>query len=107
MVQRKLSKEITDKIAEFRSAIERDGITVDDMIVFGSYAKGNERPDSDIDVCIVSGMFGHDDVQEMQDMFRKSVMIDTRIEPYPVAQNYFQDLSNPLAYQIHTYGVSV
>jgi predicted nucleotidyltransferase len=35
-------------IKEFVNALKREGITINRIILYGSYAKGNVRPDSDI-----------------------------------------------------------
>ena len=40
-------------IKQFVNALKREGITIDRVILYGSYAKGNVRPDSDIDVAII------------------------------------------------------
>lgn len=42
---------------EFRAALERANITVDKLVLFGSYANGNYHEDSDIDVAVVSRDF--------------------------------------------------
>ena len=50
--------------------------------IFGSYAKGTQREESDIDIAVV---FGHmDNFFEMQmELFRRRRKIDLRIEPHP------------------------
>ncbi len=40
-------------IRKFIKTLKREGIAVDRVILYGSYAKGNARPDSDIDVAVV------------------------------------------------------
>jgi predicted nucleotidyltransferase len=75
------------------------------IILFGSYAKGNQREDSDIDIAVVFGDYDSrmDRQAELMKLTRK---IDSRIEPHPFRKNEF-DISNPLINEIVTYGVEV
>lgn len=70
--------------------------------LFGSYAKGNEHPDSDIDIAIVIG--------KMDDFFAVQMLlmrlrrdIDLRIEPHPILEEDFT-VQNPFAYEIEKTG---
>ena len=63
--------------------------------LFGSYAKGNQRPDSDIDIAVVIG--------KMDDFFAVQMLlmrlrrdIDLRIEPHLIWEDDF-NIQNPLA----------
>jgi predicted nucleotidyltransferase len=44
-------------ISDFRKALEAAGIGVEKVILFGSYAAGNWRPGSDIDLVVISEDF--------------------------------------------------
>jgi predicted nucleotidyltransferase len=48
---------ITDLIRQYVMALETRGIPVERVIVFGSYASGASRTDSDIDVAVISSRF--------------------------------------------------
>jgi uncharacterized protein len=52
-----MDKKITKTLKEFRSALEAQGIKVNRIILFGSYAKRRPRRESDIDVAIISENF--------------------------------------------------
>jgi predicted nucleotidyltransferase len=52
-----MDKKITKTLKEFKSALEAMGIRVDQIILFGSYAKGNAKRESDIDVAVISEDF--------------------------------------------------
>ena len=52
-----MDKKITKSLKEFKSALEALGIKVDRVIVFGSYATGSARKESDIDVAVISEDF--------------------------------------------------
>jgi uncharacterized protein len=73
--------------------------------LFGSYAKGNEREESDIDIAIV--------VENMPDFFSTQRLlmklrrsIDLRIEPHPIKEQDF-NASNPFAYEISNTGIEI
>lgn len=48
---------VLDILSRFKKALESEGIRVNDMILFGSYATGTFREGSDIDVVVVSEDF--------------------------------------------------
>jgi len=48
---------VLEIISAFRNAIESRGIRADKLILFGSYATGQYREDSDIDVVVISRDF--------------------------------------------------
>ena len=75
------------------------------IFLFGSYAKGNYREDSDIDVAVVLKDFENAiDIQlELMKLRRK---IDSRIEPHPFREQDFEQ-SNPLASEILKYGQEI
>src|SRR4030043_1738877 len=92
-------------IRKFVNALKQEGISVDRVILFGSYAKGKIRPDSDIDVAVVSKQFGRDRVEEGMNLFRIAGKIDSRIEPVPISsESYEKDTWIPLIYEIKKKG---
>jgi len=50
-------KAVLEIISAFRNALESRGIKVDKLILFGSYATGQYRQDSDIDIVVISRDF--------------------------------------------------
>ena len=73
--------------------------------IFGSYAKGTQREESDIDIALV---FSHmDDFFEMQmELFRRRRNIDLRIEPHPFDEDDFSE-NNPVAVEIMNTGIEI
>jgi predicted nucleotidyltransferase len=95
-------------IKEFINALKREGINIDRVILFGSYARGNARPDSDIDIAIISKDFGKDRVEEGMTLFRIAGKIDPRLEPIPFSIKVFEnDTWVPLVYEIRQKGVDL
>ncbi len=51
-------------IKDYRKALERTGVRVNRIIVYGSYALGLSGEDSDIDLVVISDDFGKMDLWE-------------------------------------------
>ena len=73
--------------------------------LFGSYAKGNEHIDSDIDIAIVVGKMDDFFSTQMQ-LMRLRRKIDLRIEPHPILDVDFNN-QNPFAYEIQKTGIEL
>ena len=101
-------RQVVKIINKFIRELRRHNITVERIILFGSYASGRVRPDSDIDVAIVSRDFGKDIVEERMRLFRLAGKIDNRLEPVPItAESYENDTWVPLIYEIREKGVEL
>ena len=99
-----LNKTVVRIARQFKELLEAQRTPVQRVIIFGSYARGGARPDSDIDICIISPKFGKDSVREMQFLSRQSRKIDTRIEPIPVSPKEYRETATPLIWEIKKYG---
>ena len=53
-----LKENLKEKILNYITLLEKEGVHIKKAIVFGSYAKGRIKPWSDIDLCLVSEQFG-------------------------------------------------
>ena len=85
--------------------LRQEGIPVDRVILYGSFAAGKERRDSDIDVAIVSRDFGKDRVEEGIVLYRIAGKVDARLEPIPISvEAYENDTWIPLIYEIKAKG---
>lgn len=72
------------------------------IILFGSFAKGNFHEDSDIDIAVV--FYDYDDSVDMQlELMRLRRKIDSRIEPHPFKEKDF-NVSDPIVNEILKYG---
>lgn len=100
-------KQVVDIAKEFAKKIKGSGIPLEKTILFGSWVKGTARPDSDIDLCLVSSSFGKDEIGEMQYLLGQTLSIDDRIEPVPVSFKDYEENATPLILEIKKYGVEV
>ena len=95
-------------IKKFARALKKEGISIEHVILYGSYAKNKARFDSDIDVAIVSKSFGMDRVEEGMVLFRIAGKIDSRLEPVPISHRaYENDSWIPLIHEIREKGIEL
>ncbi len=72
------------------------------VFLFGSYAKGTNQEESDIDIAVVLDEF--ENPFEIQlELMRLRRNIDSRIEPHPFREKDFNS-SNPVAFEIMQHG---
>lgn len=95
-------------IKRFVQTLKQEGVSVDRVILYGSYASGIVRPDSDIDVAVVSTDFGKDRVEEGMRLFRIAGKIDSRLSPVPISTHVYEnDTWIPLIYEIREKGMEL
>lgn len=87
--------------------VQNSGVPVINAYLFGSYAKGNNHKDSDIDICIVSNVFSNDYIKEAVKLRSLAFDIDNRIEPIPFTELDMQNKYSSLASEISKYGTSL
>lgn len=80
-----VNSEIRGIIERFVAAIEREGIRVQKIFLYGSYSRGEERKYSDIDVAVVSKDFEEDTIEANMKLWRIAVRIDVRLAPLAIA----------------------
>lgn len=102
-----LSQDTINTIKHYKMLLGRSGIDYQQLIAFGSHAKGVAKPWSDIDVGIVSTSFSADRHQDLINLMslRDSQTLD--IEPHPLHPDDFNDPFNALAQEVKKYGITV
>jgi len=74
-------------------------------LLFGSYAKGTNNEDSDIDIALV--MKNVPDIIDAQiELMKLRRDIDLRIEPHPFREEDFE-INDPVVYEIMNYGIKI
>ncbi len=94
-----------DLINRYVLLLRQTGINVSQVILFGSYAKGLAKPDSDIDLAIVSSQFGKNAWKEMILLRKLALKIDSHIEPLPLAPQDVDDQYSSLSQEIKRTGI--
>lgn len=105
MVKRTISQDIIDSVNKFIQEIKKK-YNVTAIILFGSYAKGTENEDSDIDIAVISDDF--DDIYDcMAVLMGMTWDIDARIEPHPIKTEDYEKVSNPFVKEVIDTGIKV
>ncbi len=99
-----VNQRVIETVKQYIMIIPKD-FGVKRAYLFGSFAKGKEKENSDIDIALV--------LENMPDFFsaQKQLMklrrkIDLRIEPHPIKEQDFNPL-NPFAYEIEQTGIEI
>lgn len=98
-------EEAFDLVKKFKTHLEERGVPVDHIYIYGSYAKGNPRYGSDIDVCVISSSFKNRFESNLM-LGREAIEIDSRIEPVGYSPETFEDWI-PLVWEIQRTGISL
>ncbi len=105
MVERTINKDILNSVNEYIEEIKKH-YNVTAIILFGSYAKGTENEDSDIDIAVVSDDF--DDIYDcMAVLMGMTWDIDARIEPHPIKKKDYDEVSDYFVKEIIDTGIKV
>lgn len=90
-----------------RAYIKSIGVkySISQALLFGSFAKGTNHDDSDIDIAIVVNDVT-DIIDTQIDLMKLRRKIDLRIEPHPFLESDF-DISNPVVNEILKYGIVI
>lgn len=108
MAQKSILSDTPERlIQKYHKVLIQNGIPVTSLILFGSYAKGNPKPWSDVDVCVVSPVFGKDRHDEGVRLAELTSSVERMIEPHPFSPEDLRDPYDPLAAEIRKYGVKV
>lgn len=86
-------------------SLASQSLPIQSAYIFGSYAKDTGGTSSDIDVCLISPIFGKDTIDEIVALSKIAMKIDSRIEPHPMSTEDFSEKYNLLAHEIKTNGI--
>ncbi len=100
----RINKTVLQKSYKFIAALQGNGMRIRRAYLFGSYAKGHPRRDSDIDLAIVSRDLSGDWLDDFCYLTRIADDIDARMEVIPFLPQDFRD-GNPLVWEIKTTGI--
>lgn len=105
MVKGKINSEIAASVMKFVKEVSKK-YKVNAIILFGSYAKGTNHEDSDIDIAVVSEDFV-DIYDVMAILMGMTWDIDARIEPHPITKDDYDKIANPFVKEVIDTGIKV
>ncbi len=107
MVEKSINNKLIMEIVQ--KYVERicENYKVYAIILFGSYAKGTEHEDSDIDIAIITDDIENDIFEEELNLMRLRRKIDTRIEPHLIRIEDYKNVETPLIQEIIDTGIKV
>ena len=104
--KRKIKKEIADIIEKY-IAIIKANYDVVAIILFGSYEKGTEHEDSDIDIAVITDDIKTDTFDEEVKMTLLRRTIDSRIEPHIITVADYENDETPFVVEVKNTGIKV
>ena len=105
MVKKAINRNIRKSIDKFVEEIKKK-YNVTAIILFGSYAKGTENENSDIDIAVISNEF--EDIYDcMAILMGMTWEIDARIEPHPIKKKDFDEVSDYFIKEVIDTGIKV
>ena len=105
MVKRTIDSKVMESIKKYIEKISKY-YKIETIILFGSYAKGTQNEDSDIDIAIISSDF-KDIFDDMADLIGYTWKIDTRIEPHPISKEDYEKIATPFVQEVIDTGIKV
>jgi uncharacterized protein len=91
------------KIYEYVKRLKDNDVSIWRLYLYGSYAKGTQRPESDIDLAIFLDKEDIDGIKDDVELMKLRWDIDLNIEPHAFARTDF-DETDPYIKEIITTG---
>ena len=101
-----IDKEIIDIINKYIEIVIKN-YNVIAIILFGSYAKGTQRKDSDIDIAVITDDIKTDKFDEEVNLMQLRNDIDYRIEPHIISVADFENDETPFVVEVKKTGIKV
>ena len=101
-----INQEIIDIVNRYIEIVSKN-YNVVTIILFGSYAKGNQREDSDIDIAVITDDIKTDKFDEEVNLMQLRNDIDYRIEPHIIRTDEYKNVETPFVKEIIDTGIKV
>ncbi len=102
----RLPDKVKETIDTYLEELNRHNVPIKKAILFGSYATGNQREWSDIDIALVSDIFKGDRIEDKDKIRMITLSVSSQIEVIPFPPKDFNQ-SNPLAKEIMKTGIKL
>lgn len=103
-------KTVVEIVRTFFNLLVTEKFPVTGIVLYGSYARGDQRPDSDIDVIVlVDDSVPREDLRALWTKLDLLAFdVDSRIETRPIHESRFQlDDGSPLIYEARKEGIPI
>lgn len=101
-------KNIQKIILNYARELHARNVHFDDLYLFGSYAKGIPRTESDIDVAVIVKRLPKNYFERKATLWGATRRVDTRIEPVLIEKrDLYSDTPNPIAHEVYTTGIRI
>ena len=104
MAKRNIDIDILKSIKEYIKEISKH-YSIQEVYLFGSYAKGTNDKDSDIDVAVIINS-DNNVFDLLVELMMLTQNVDLRIEPHPIKTKDFKE-GNPFVQEIIDTGIKV
>ncbi len=101
-----VSNRIEKIILGLINELEKNGFSIDEVFLFGSYADGSNTEESDIDLLIVSPQFVGDRIEDRKKIRKYVLKTSSYIEVIPCSREDFE-IGNPFIDNIIRNGVKI
>jgi predicted nucleotidyltransferase len=99
--------EIIELVKKYLDVLRAEGISVSKAFLYGSYSDGSASDESDIDVMIISDQFEKNNDKIAGKVWRLTSEVDSKIEPFLVGTDSFQENSSPLIKKVKATGIEI
>jgi len=83
---------IVETVQDYLAAVRRAGLQARRAVLFGSYARGENVPDSDIDILVIAPEFdASHDRRRVDLLWEIRAQTDSRIEPIAVGERQWRE----------------
>jgi predicted nucleotidyltransferase len=96
-------------IRRYLQAVCDHGIPIEGAVLYGSYARGQETPESDIDLIVLSSLFDREKTQKtLSTLWRLRASTDCRIEPIAAGvDEWTHDRKSPILEIARSEGIAI
>ena len=101
-----INKEIAEIVDKY-IAVVKENYNVVAIILFGSYAKGTNHKDSDIDIAVITDDIKTDTFDEEVKLMILRKGIDYRIEPHIITVSDYENDETPFVVEVKNTGIKV